>query len=292
MVTSGSVDAMFRESMQKKFGRGQVGLLPLFLKKLVDAGVLKDATAQSYRTAVRAVLVGADPEAAEPDLATDVRELDVNAWCETFAETQEGLSQATVATYQGRFANAVDLYRAWLSDPESVQDATPAVRDHLRLDLPQDNLRGAIERRIARIRNENVHSSSPASSVVADLIAHLALQETPSEEKPVPYPFPLSDGRSLAWLFLPNPLSRTDAERLSQFVLTLATDPPALATESAPDFRFLDADGNQVVGEVKRTQRSPHAPPLHEDDDDPVETELRLLIDPNVMRNHTSRKEQ
>jgi site-specific recombinase XerD len=185
------------ESMQRMFGGGQVAVLSLFLKKLMEAGALAQSTGQSYRTAVRSVL-----EATEIKGSTDVRKLDVEAACEVFASVRHGLSEATVVSYQGRFANAVELYRSWLDNPQDPRDLALRYSARSAAAYPPGVL--------------------PEFRSVEEILLS-ALRST-DEDSLVPYRFPLRDGRT-AFLALPYPLPTEDAERMSQFLRSLATDP-------------------------------------------------------------------
>lgn len=266
---------------------GQTLQLDYFLDWLVAQRVLKPGTAQSYQTASNQIL----DQSVSP--YASILDLDVDQVCREFERRRTDLTETTRATYQTRFRRAVEMYRQWLDDPASVQ--APATRD--RINNPVDALaETSLWLRLhgqghTDIRNENLRLSKLFADESRIVVLDACHSSSGSSPDLVSYPFPLDDGR-LARLELPQPLSRADAERLSQFVLALATEPLAPMTHSAPDFQFVDADGNRMVGEVKGKHRSPHAPPLSEDDEDRVETEVRLFIDPNVLRHRASRKEQ
>lgn len=202
------------EATEAAMAAGSVGVLSDFLDMLVQAGALNPSTAQSYRTAVKAVRTVTDYWPGG-----DVRGLDVDAVCVTFAVRQKDLSDQTVETYQTRFRKAVEMYRQWLDDPASVQ--VPATREPVVMGTGG----GKTALMLSALRWLNDHPE-PGAAHLAAVQAYLATAEVGygvDLPQRVRYPFPLSDGQ-FAQLELPHRISQADAERLSAFVLTLATD--------------------------------------------------------------------
>jgi hypothetical protein len=210
-------EVMNSASPTERFRSGEVRELPAFLNWLAEAGHLKRATRSSYRTAVGQFLALVDHEAN-----SDVRALDVDEWCQVFARTRDDLATQTLDAYQNRFRTAVELYRSWLLDPQVL----PLPAERRQIDAGRQTAKvDAIDlmRRVYDLLAEAGHDVGPNPWETTARSVSVTFRDpvVNAESELVPYPFPLADGR-LAHLALPNPLPRTDAERLSQFVLSLA----------------------------------------------------------------------
>jgi hypothetical protein len=169
-------------------------------------------------------------------LDTDVRELDVEGMIGAFRAADSDLSPETRETYVTRFRKAVEMYHQWLDDPEPRQSAAPALFIG---SGSKDGDPSAVVGHFTTNFDRYVEATLRRVYETPDLVPHL---------------FPLQGGGT-ALLTLPHPLSRSEAERLSQFVLSLATEPSAApTTDPAPDLQFVDADGNHTVVEVKKNR--------------------------------------
>ena len=207
-----SVDAPESSAdLVERLKSGETRLLGGFLGWLTSEGFLKRATAQSYWTATNQILAEAKPR-------TDVRQLDVAYWCRAFEQRRDDLSEETRATYQTRFRKAVELYRLWLNEPEEFQ--APPTRDRL---VP---LHGSFHAGVNISVGGDLDANATTFTTNFDRLLEAALRRVGETPDLVPHLFPLEDGGS-ALLTLPHPLSRSDAERLARFVLSLATSPPA-----------------------------------------------------------------
>jgi hypothetical protein len=201
---------------------GRLSDLPRFVAWLAARGILKQATAQSYQTAVTQIIA-----TVHGSSTADSRTVDVDRWCRAFAQKRPELSDTTRDTYVGRFRRAVEMYRDWLASPDSVR--VPATRDS----VPDYSFFGTPTGLLGQVKFRNLNQAIATG-----------LEDT-GPDGLVPHPFPLTDGRT-AYLLLPYPLTTRDVERLSHHVLTLATDLPS---ERSEDRR-----------EVRRKERRPNAP--------------------------------
>jgi hypothetical protein len=226
--------------VESELKRGWLSDLPTFLDWLAATGRFKESTARSYQTAVTQILASVSGSAG-----ADVREVDVDRWCRAFTQKRADLSETTVSTYETRFRKGVLMYREWLSDPE--KPVTPPTRG----DLARSIYLG-----FASNGPADVTPVLDGDGLARAARRRLGVDRRMPELVSITYPFPLADGR-VAHLQLPHPLPRADAERLSQFVLTLATDRP-------PDNRLIEPEIPEVP-DVKKKQ--PKRSATTEDDD-------------------------
>jgi hypothetical protein len=179
--------------MQEGTGRGLIE----FLDWAGVKGVMKQATASAYRTAVVKVLEIDDADGDSLDMTT----LDVEEQLTRFSrKSGSSYTPGSLNTYKTRFRNAVDMYRWWLDDPSGLRVAV-------------------------RTRRADPKRSEPDGPQQSD--NHVAQEQEPSpdEEGMLHYPFPLRSG-STAYLHLPRELPSADVKRMTAFLQSLAIDPP------------------------------------------------------------------
>lgn len=174
------------------------GLL-IFLSWAANKGLLNSTTAGAHRSAVGQVLA-----VESDDFGTiDIRTLDTDDLLTRFARKNGAkYSPGSLATYEGRFRRAVEMYRDYLSNPSGFK---PGIKGR--------------ERTRARSVPPEKASEPPAKKA-----------DSPSVEPPAPsnlmtFPFPLHSGGT-AYFQLPRNLSHYDVDRMVKFLQSLPMDPP------------------------------------------------------------------
>lgn len=187
--------------MEIRSGTGS-GLVA-FLDWANEKGEMAEATARSFRAAVNSVLE------VEGDPATiDVRQLDVDRLLDRF-ETRKAANYSTTSmhTYKSRFRRSVEMYTAYLAGDPNWKSPLRTRRAGSSADARQ----GTRSQR-QKVSHDPRHPGG--DGVVED-------------RKPdtVTYDLPLRRDLSLiAKLVLPVDLQMADAERIAQFVRSLAFD--------------------------------------------------------------------
>jgi hypothetical protein len=177
--------------------------LVAFLDWAARTGELSANTAAGYKTAVTRVLE-IDGEAWAD---TSIRELDVSRQMDRFARLRASRYNPTsLRTYGNRLSAAVTHYLKYLDDPATFRAAQPGT--------PRAKTSDKAARPTAR------DGSGPG--IGADLASTGAGRAASGDL--VQYPFPIRTGL-MAYISLPRDLSRTEAQRISAFVASLAIDP-------------------------------------------------------------------
>jgi hypothetical protein len=185
--------ALDMEHIQSGTGKG----LLEFLEYAGSKGLLKPTTARAYRSAATKIL-------AIDDHDIDIRELEINAHFERFERVSgHNYTPGSLNTYKARFSSAVDMYRDYLRDPSGFR---PPVRQR----------RTATNVTVQRRETSRVPGSNSQSD---------QLENTSVSGNMLIYPFPLRSGQ-VAQLQLPHHLTSEDAQRMSEFLKSLAMDPP------------------------------------------------------------------
>jgi hypothetical protein len=176
--------------------------LMIFLDQAPKKGWISATTAKSYKAAVKQILNAV----AEHPGSQDVRILDVEDALEVFEDARgTKYTEGSLASYKTRFRKAIEMYRRFLDDPDSVQQVRPRVRG-------------------GYLGNEGVRQ------LTAEAEAELGAprQRPAGTDEMIEYPFPLSDG-STAYLRLPRNLLAPDVDRLIAFLKSLAIKQPRQA---------------------------------------------------------------
>jgi hypothetical protein len=176
-----------------------------FLDWAARTGELSANTAAGYKTAVTRVLE-IDGEAWAD---TSIRELDVSRQMDRFARLRASRYNPTsLRTYGNRLSAAVTHYLKYLDDPATFRAAHPGT--------PRAKV--SDKAKAARLTARD----GSGSGIGADIASTSAGRTTSGDL--VQYPFPIRTGL-MAYISLPRDLSRTEAQRISAFVASLAIDP-------------------------------------------------------------------
>lgn len=189
------------EQMMDGTGAGLLG----FLTWAAERGALNASTAGAMKAAVSATL-----EVEGDDLSgMDVRKLDVEDLLDRFARKKgHKYSPDSLATYQGRFRRALEMYIEYLANPAGWKP--PKARS---------------PRKAKSISKDN---GSNAGATVGAQPAATPTSASATDHQLITYPFPLRSGTT-AYFQLPRDLPRSEVERMVGFLQSLAIDPqPAL----------------------------------------------------------------
>ena len=188
------------------------GLLD-FLEWAITKGYLKQSTGRAMRTAAREVLAATE---GEPGWETvDLDSIDVADTLQRF-ETLRAMkfSTGSLATYQGRFRKAMEMFSSFRESPTSWR--------------PDIKVRNRTEAGIAP--SPAPATSSPTGAPASSPSAEPALVHTAHKRAMITYPFPLRPD-VLASVDLPADLTSREADRLVAFIKSLAMDLPADGSE-------------------------------------------------------------
>lgn len=174
------------------------GLLT-FLVWAAEKGLLNSTTASAHRSAVGQVLA-----VESDDFGTiDIRTLDTDELLTRFARKNGAkYSPGSLATYEGRFRRAVEMYRDYLSNPSGFKPG----------------IKGRERTRARSVPPEKVSEPSAEKAVAPSV-------ELTAPANLMTFPFPLRSGGT-AYFQLPRHLSRYDVDRMIKFLQSLAMDPP------------------------------------------------------------------
>lgn len=176
-----------------------------FLDYVADKGLMNKSTAQARRSAVTKVL-GID----EDWESVDLRSLDLDDQTLRFETISKAeLTPASLETYSSRFRSAVAEYLKYLDDPASYR--------------PRRSQRRSSQAK----RDEGSTSPRNGGRAGPD-------PEPQPRDDLVTYPFPLRP-RTMAYLQLPPDLRPGEAERLANFVSSLAFQEQLALPAGSPD---------------------------------------------------------
>jgi hypothetical protein len=184
------------ENINRATGTGLVEFFDYAEKK----GLMKSATARSYKSAAVKVLAIEDED-------VDVRTLDVDDHFDRFSHIYgHNYAPGSLGTYKARFKSGIDMYLDYLNDPQSFKAPT----------------------RVRRPKRS--YETTPGQRANSEAIEHVSRdQNIPETDDLLSYPFPLRSGK-IAHLRLPPQLSSEDAERMAAFLKSLTIDPPMQLT--------------------------------------------------------------
>jgi hypothetical protein len=189
--------------MTEKMMDGTGSGLVEFLTWAGDRGALNQSTAGAHRAAVTQVL---EVEADDLD-SIDVRTVDVDDLADRFARKKgHKYAQGSLATYQGRFRKAVEMYLDYLSNPAGWK---APIKSRGR---PKSNGKDSADPPKSPGKSESQRSTPVAAPV------------SPSSGQLITYPFPLRSGGT-AYFQLPRELPRSEVDRMVGFLTSLAIDP-------------------------------------------------------------------
>jgi hypothetical protein len=178
--------------------------LVAFLDWAGAKGVIGKATAISYRTAVNKVFE-IDGESWR---SIDLSNLDADNQLSRFGRLKgNNYSPESMKTYGNRFRAALSSYKLYLADPV--------------------NFRGSATQTAKSAKTTAKQTSGSAKTLTLAHTSQVTANSTSSikndEAELVNYPFPLRAG-VMVYLSLPRDLRRSEANRISAFVSSLAVD--------------------------------------------------------------------
>jgi hypothetical protein len=179
------------EDMRSGTGAGLIS----FIQWMREKGLMKPATAGSWRSAAQALLE-IDGEGWE---AIDLRTLDVEEQFHRFTNHRGSrYTPGSLNTYGQRFRDAVATYLDYLANPTGFRP--PA----------------------SRTRKNQKSSVRPVAKTDAADERAVSVERTPPGGRDlITYPFPLQSG-DLAYVQLPVRVDSSDAERLCAFIRSIA----------------------------------------------------------------------
>jgi hypothetical protein len=193
-----------------EIGAGTANGLLAFCDYLMERGIAPSSAVQPWKSAARQVFTRVEGTEDFGDL--DVRGLDVDEYMERFVHKTHGeYKRHSLNAYESRFRRAVESYRGYLADPMGWRP----------------KLRGSSRRTTDASGNgrsrAQASSQVPAAPGARSSPAGVAASSVPAL---IDFPFPLQSGQ-IGHLYLPSPLDKEDADRLTQFIRALVFDRPA-----------------------------------------------------------------
>lgn len=184
-----------REALMEGTGTG----LLAFLDWCAEKGLLNARTAGAHKSAVTQILSIEGENLDE----VDVMALDVEDVLTRFARRKGSkYSPGSLATYEGRFRRAVEMYGDYLRNPSGFR---PGIRNR------------------DRVRPRSQGTDAAPTSMIADPPTVPATTTPTSRDELITYPFPLRSG-STAYFQLPRELSSADVARMTKFLESVALD--------------------------------------------------------------------
>jgi hypothetical protein len=174
-----------------------------FLNHAAERGLMPAATARALAVATRRVL-----ESLTDQERADVRQLDLGVVIKRFVNKRaKDFNPSSLREYGRRFQRAVDLFRQWRENPATFSVRTRATAP-------------------ARKRAKGATSVSSELPSLGDFQTATAVPGPTSGVTPSGYQssFPIRPGTVVTIVNIPPDLSKTEAERLAQFVRMLALD--------------------------------------------------------------------
>lgn len=186
--------------------KGTAEGLVAFLDWAGAKGVIGKATAISYRTAVNKVFE-IDGESWG---SIDINKLDADNQLSRFGRLKgNNYSPESMRTYGNRFRAALSSYKLYLADPVNFRGSTSQTAKSAKTTAKKQTTGSA-------------KTSSPAHASQVTTSGTSSIKN--DEAELVNYPFPLRTS-VMVYLSLPRDLRRSEANRISAFVSSLAVDP-------------------------------------------------------------------
>ena len=187
--------------MTNTIGNRKISGLITYLDSLVEKGRVRSSVVVPLKTAVRQIF-----ETVEGDnwVNIDISEIDLDDYMVRFKNLAlDRYNEDSYKAYKARANRALNWYNNFLQSPgwtPQIRKSSNSNKKTIKSSTSKDSIKSPTP--------TTTFKSAAKSSAPNDLIG---------------FPFPLSNG-SLASLYLPKQLSKTDAERLSQFIFSLVVE--------------------------------------------------------------------
>lgn len=180
-----------------------------WLNWTISSNELLEATASALRTGCQKVLdVENDPA------QLDIRTADLDTIIYRFRNKHRGtMKDQTIDTYEQRFRQTVEMYSKWLNDDNSWRPAT--------------------RKRSSSAAKKTDSKRTEAPKAQATTPEPMRVVEESSGPKLIQYPFPIRPGLQ-GMISLPEDLTTREAQRIANFVASLAFEDEAQPTSRAP----------------------------------------------------------
>jgi hypothetical protein len=183
----------------------------------MNRGLASTSAIQPWKSAAKQVFTRV--EGTESFGNVDVQALDVDEYLERFVTKSRGeYKPDSLNAYANRFRKAVEAYRGYLADPMGWRP----------------KLRASPRRAGETGTNGRTRSEAPAPASPTSMAAPASGSPPPAAPSLTDYPFPLRSGQ-MAHLYLPSPLDKDDADRLTQFLRALVFERPAQLSSGESD---------------------------------------------------------
>lgn len=184
-----------------------LGLIEFF-DYLADKGLMNKATAAGRRSAAQKVL-----EIDDGWQSCDLRDLDLDEQFNRFSNLRkQDYKPQSLSVYGSRFKSAVGEYLRYLDDPSGFR-ASGAVESRSKSRKPPGQEGEPV--------GERSGASGGAVAYTEVAVVRGERDEPKERERLITYPFPIRAGM-VAYLQIPVDLRQDEAERLAQFIQTLA----------------------------------------------------------------------
>jgi hypothetical protein len=202
---------------------GTGAALVQFLDYAIRYGLMKSATASSYKVAVKELLSATHGDAWE---SVDVLNMDLDDISQRFQTLRAmKFSPESLGTYRSRFRSAVAMYREYLSAPD---------RSTWRPTMRQAR---ATSNGLAKVRRDP--DTTPATPTEVSVPAPVPATAPGPPPRMITYPFPLRDGIIVS-LLLPPDLTKREAKRLNGFIDSLAVEEPPAFDRGRPEVSSVE----------------------------------------------------